>query len=86
MKPIRWDLLAAAALLSAGLVVSAYLIAPQRYTALVVADYTFIRLDQRTGEAIRCSWVEQCERILTQPPDDIDNLMANAANEIENSN
>lgn len=86
MKSVRWDIIAASALLSVSLVISANLIAPPRYAAFALADYTFARLDQKTGDVIRCTWKDQCERVLTQPPDDLDNLMANVANEVENSN
>jgi hypothetical protein len=85
MKQVRWDLIAASAILGVSLVISAFLMVPPRYSAFMVADYTFVRIDHRSGEAIRCVWKQQCERVITQPPDDLDDRMANVANEIGDS-
>lgn len=55
MSALRWDYLLASALLSGALVLSAYLLAPPRYTAFAYERWaTIVRIDQRTGEIISC--------------------------------
>jgi hypothetical protein len=87
MKPVRWDNIAASAVLSIALIISANLIAPSRYSAFALAGGVYIRVDGRSGEIMTCTYGTGCQRTWVEPkPDQVDNLMANAANEIGNSN
>lgn len=84
-RSVRWDLIAASALLGACLIISAYLLAPPRYAAFALngVGYTFVRVDRVSGELLRCEYSQGCQRVWIQPaPDEVDNIAANVANEI----
>lgn len=90
MKQMRLELLIAAALLSASLVFSAYLISPPRYATVGSYQLDFVIADRRSGELFTCGLHTGCRRLWSpadlREDDELDNAMREVAAEIENSN
>lgn len=88
MEAPRWDLIAASVIIGVGMVVSALIVAPNRYEVVRHSESAVVRLDLKSGEMISCGYVEQmqmqCREVWssTEAEREIDKIASDTRNEL----